>query len=109
AIANLVYSKRMGNNGATDGWFYRGRGLIQTTGLNNYRECGNALKIDLVKQPELLAQDEYAARSAAWFYTSRGCLRYPGDLTRVTQIINGGQNGIDDRKARYLLAKSILV
>lgn len=109
AIANIVYSKRLGNNRATDGWFYRGRGLIQTTGLNNYRECGNTLKIDLVKQPELLAQDEYAARSAAWFYTSRGCLRYPGDLTRVTQIINGGQNGIDDRKARYLLAKSILV
>ncbi|EMC8240334.1 glycoside hydrolase family 19 protein [Klebsiella pneumoniae] len=109
AIANLVYSKRMGNNGATDGWFYRGRGLIQITGLNNYRDCGNALKIDLVKQPELLAKDEYAARSAAWFYTSRGCLRYPGDLARVTQIINGGQNGIDDRRARFLKAKSVLV
>ncbi|EPO5569623.1 glycoside hydrolase family 19 protein [Klebsiella pneumoniae] len=109
AIANLVYSKRMGNNGPTDGWFYRGRGLIQTTGLNNYRDCGNALKIDLVKQPELLAKDEYAARSAAWFYTSRGCLRYPGDLTRVTQIINGGQNGIDDRRARFLKAKAVLV
>ena len=109
AIANLVYSKRMGNNGATDGWFYRGRGLIQITGLNNYRDCGNALKIDLVKQPELLAQDEYAARSAAWFYASRGCLRYPGDLARVTQIINGGQNGIDDRRARFLKAKAVLV
>ena len=108
AIANLVYSKRMGNNGPTDGWFYRGRGLIQTTGLNNYRDCGAALKVDLVKQPELLAQDEYAARSAAWYFVKYGCLKYTDDLMRVTQITNGGQNGIDDRRVRYLSAKKVL-
>lgn len=109
AIANLVYSKRMGNNGPGDGWNYRGRGLIQITGLNNYRDCGNGLKVDLVAQPELLAQDEYAARSAAWFFASKGCMKYPGDLVRVTQIINGGQNGIDDRRARYSAASKVLL
>lgn len=109
AIANLVYSKRMGNKGPTDGWFYRGRGLIQITGLNNYRDCGNGLKIELVSQPELLAQDEYAARSAAWFFATKGCMKYTGDMVRVTQIINGGLNGIDDRRARYAAAcKAIL-
>lgn len=108
AIANLVYSKRMGNNGPGDGYNFRGRGIIQITGLTNYRNCGNGLKVDLVSQPELLAQDEYAARSAAWFYVTNGCLKYTGDIARVTRIINGGSNGIDDRQARYLTAKKAL-
>ncbi|MEQ0004110.1 glycoside hydrolase family 19 protein [Klebsiella sp. GG_Kp164] len=109
AIANLAYNKRNGNKGPGDGWLYRGRSLIQITGLTNYRDCGTGLKVDLVVQPELLAQDEYAARSAAWFYATKGCLKYPGDLVRVTLIINGGQNGVDDRRARFLKAKSVLV
>ncbi|HAT3749144.1 TPA: glycoside hydrolase family 19 protein [Klebsiella oxytoca] len=109
AIANLVYSNRYGNKSAGDGWKYRGRGIIGITFLDNYMKCGNALKLDLVSTPDLLEKDINAARSAAWFYTSNGCLKYPGDLVRVTQIINGGQNGIDDRRARFLKAKSVLV
>ncbi len=109
AIANLVYSNRYGNKSAGDGWKYRGRGLKQITFLDNYLRCGTALRLDLVSNPELLEKDINAARSAAWFYTSSGCLKYPGDLIHVTQIINGGQNGIDDRRARFLKAKSVLV
>lgn len=109
AIANLVYNKRNGNKGPQDGWKYRGRGLIQVTGLENYRNCGAALKLDLVTTPELLAEDRHAARSAAWFYVTSGCMRYPGDVVRVTQIINGGQNGIDDRQKRYEVARRALV
>jgi putative chitinase len=109
AIANLAYNKRNGNKGPQDGWKYRGRGLIQITGLENYRKCGAALKLDLVTTPELLAEDRHAARSAAWFFATSGCMRYPGDVVRVTQIINGGQNGIDDRKKRYEVAQRALV
>ncbi|EDX0290688.1 hypothetical protein GS073_003387 [Salmonella enterica] len=57
---------------------------------------------------EVRAQDEYAARSAAWFFSSKGCMKYTGDLVRVTQIINGGQNGIDDRRTRYAAARKVL-
>lgn len=109
ALANLAYNKRNGNKGPHDGWKYRGRGLIQITGLDNYRRCGTALKLDLVTAPELLAEDQHAARSAAWFYATSGCLKYPGDVVRVTQIINGGQNGIDDRKKRYEVARRALL
>ncbi|EMB3200209.1 glycoside hydrolase family 19 protein [Salmonella enterica] len=109
AIANIVYAHRMGNIEENDGWNYRGRGLIQITGHDNYRDCGAGLGADLILSPQLMEQDEYAARSAAWFFASKGCLKRSGDIKAVTKIINGGTNGLDDRKARYEKAKSVLV
>ncbi|OKP30957.1 glycoside hydrolase family 19 protein [Serratia fonticola] len=108
AIANLVYSGRMGNKAAGDGWKYRGRGPMQITGLDNYRACSAVLKVDLVLVPELLEQDSYAMRSAGWFWSANKCGRYGADVEKVTKIINGGLNGIEDRTARYQRARKAL-
>lgn len=108
AIANLVYGGRLGNKGPGDGWKYRGRGLIQVTGLDNYRACSTGVKTDLLLVPALLEKDEYAMRSAGWFWQSRNCGRYAGDVERVTLLINGGKNGLADRQERFERARQAL-
>ncbi len=57
---------------------------------------------------EVRAQGVDMARNAAWFFASKGCMKYTGDIARVTLIINGGRNGIDDRRARYITASKVL-
>ena len=109
-IANIVYGGRMGNTAPGDGWKYRGRGLIQVTGKTNYAACGEALGVDLINQPELLERPQYAALSAAWFWSVNGLntLADAGDLKGVTRRINGGLNGQADRQALYDKALKVL-
>ena len=111
-IANVVYSGRMGN-GPTEsgeGWLYRGRGLKQLTGKDNHRACSAGLGVDLVANPDLLLEPVYAARSAAWFWSTNKCNAFAdaGDIEGLTKRINGGLIGIDDRKKRYASAMSSL-
>ncbi|THD46629.1 glycoside hydrolase family 19 protein [Enterobacteriaceae bacterium ML5] len=108
-IANKVYGNRLGNSSAGDGWRYRGRGLIQITGRENYEACGKSLKTDLGLAPQLLEQDVYAARSAGWFWQSKKCGAVADDIEAVTRLINGGLNGLDDRKERFEAAKEVLL
>lgn len=107
-IANRVYANRMGNGDekSGDGWRYRGRGLIQLTGKSNYINCGKALGKDLVTDPTYLETPEGAARSAGWYWSSRGLNRSAeaGDITTNTRLINGGLNGYDDRVKLYKAA-----
>lgn len=100
----------LGNMHPGDGKRYMGRGLIQITGRANYRACGAALGVDLEGQPELLQGDAVAARSAAWFWRSRNLngLADAGDFETLSRRINGGLNGIEDRKERWDRARRVL-
>lgn len=102
-IAERAYGGRMGNGaeGSGDGYRYRGRGIIQLTGRDNYQRAGDAIGLDFVAQPELLEQPDWAASSAGWFWATNGCgaLADAGDYLGVTKRINGGVNGYDDRQA----------
>lgn len=100
----------LGNTESGDGFKFRGRGLIQTTGRANYEKAGDALDLPLVDHPELLETPANAARSAAWFWQAHGLndLADVGDFRRITMRINGGFNGYDDRLALYEAAKGVV-
>lgn len=100
----------LGNTTPGDGFKYRGRGLIQVTGRANYAACGEALSVDLVNQPELLEQPQYACMSAAWFWATNGLntLADAGEFERITRRINGGLNGLAERQTFYAKALQVL-
>ena len=110
-IANRVYARKSLGNGdeaSGDGWKYRGRGLKQLTGKYNYEQCGRGLDIDIVNEPDLLLQPEYAALSAGWFWKSNDCNSFAdkSDFIGLTRRINGGLNGLKDREIYLARAKA---
>ena len=101
----------LGNNQPGDGYKFRGRGLIQLTGRDNYERAGKALGVELVSNPEQLGQSPLADRVAGWFWKSNNCNRFAdsGDFEGLTRRINGGLNGYPDRLARWDQARSVIV
>jgi putative chitinase len=102
--------KDLGNTEPGDGYKFKGRGLIQTTGRANYAATGKALGVYLLSDPTLLALPDLAARSAGWYWRAHGLneLADVGDFKRITLRINGGTNGMDDRLARFKVAQEVL-
>ncbi len=100
----------LGNTQPGDGRRYKGRGLMQITGRHNYRECGEALGVDLLADPQLLERADLAAQSAGWFWSSRNLnpLADAGDIEAITRKINGGLKRLAARKAYYERAKVVL-
>ena len=113
-IANRVYGNRMGNGdeASGEGWYFRGRGIIQITGKNNYTKCSQSLFESnvLVENPDLLLESEYAIHSACWFWSAARLneLADIGDMKTMTKRINGGFIGLEDRINHYNHAIEIL-
>jgi len=113
-IANRVYANRMGNGdeASGEGWYFRGRGIVQITGKNNYTKCSQSLFESnvLVENPDLLLESEYAIHSACWFWSAARLneLADIGDMKTMTKRINGGFIGLEDRINHYNHAIEIL-
>lgn len=103
------WRRDLGNVVAGDGVRYKGRGYIQITGRFNYRAISKALRIDFLGHPWRLSERRYAALSAAWWWESNGVNRVAdtGDFVAVTRRINGGTNGLADRRRYYARARRV--
>jgi len=111
-IANRAYADRMGNGPeeSGDGWKHRGRGAIQVTGKENYLAFAEAAGKSYEEVFDYLETREGAIESACWFW-STNVLNIFADrkwTETITRRINGGTNGLEDRKARYAAALKVL-
>ena len=106
--------KSLGNTQRGDGRRYKGRGLIQLCGRANYARYGKFNPAaDPVNHPERLATLPYSCDSAGWFWvhgTSPDLNRIADkdNVVLVTKLINGGQNGLNDRRRKLRGAKEAI-
>lgn len=114
-IANYVYMDefrkyKMGNVNEGDGWLFRGRGLKQLTGRENYTRFGSSIDITAEEAAEYVATPKGAIESACWYWNSRNLndIADTDDVVRMTKKINGGTIGLEDRQRRYKHAMQVL-
>jgi putative chitinase len=108
-LAKYDGRKDLGNTQPGDGARFRGRGVIQITGRANYTAMGKELGLDLLTHPELAEQADTAVRIACVFWAARklNALADKDDVLAITKRINGGTNGLADRKAALARAKKL--
>ena len=116
AIANIVYGGSfgvtdLGNTQPGDGWRFRGRGAKQTTGRANYARIKLLTGFDVIANPALLEDPDKGMRAACIFWTDKRCNVFADadDIDGLTRAINGGTNGIVERRAALVRAKAILL
>lgn len=105
--------KSLGNTQPGDGKKFKGRGLIQITGRSNYQQISDDWKEDFISNPSKLSEPEYAVKSACWWWANRKLNTIADTNTeesfkRITKIINGGYNGLQDRLNLWKSAKLVI-
>jgi putative chitinase len=108
ALANKVYGGRLGNTEPGAGWKYRGRGLLQCTGRDNYAAVGKTIGADLVGNPDLMTDPKYALLSAIAFWEKNIPDTALGNVQRETKLVNGGTVGLAERIALAEIVKDAL-
>ena len=105
----------LGNVHPGDGARFKGHGPIQITGRANHRACGQALGLDLEREPTLLTKPQYATASAVWFWRFGNGARIDlnlladrGWFKTITRVINGGLNGLSDRRLYWDRNRALL-
>jgi putative chitinase len=113
-IANYVYQdefrkSKMGNVNEGDGWLFRGRGLKQLTGRDNYTRFGKSVDMTAEEAAEYVATPKGAVESACWFWGANNLndIADTDDVVKMTKKINGGNIGLADRQARYKKAMEV--
>lgn len=111
AIADRVYANQNGNGdeASGDGWKFRGRSCIMTTGKENYIAVALALDLDLMARPELLEVPKNAADAAGLFWKANGIngAADRGDVLAVSKKVNGGRIGLAERIEYHNLAVQV--
>ena len=114
-IANRVYNDayrkyKMGNTQEGDGWRFRGRGLKQLTGRENYTRFGASVGMTAEEAAEYVATPAGAIESACWYWNSRNLneIADTDNVVAMTKKINGGTIGLEDRQKRYAHALKVL-
>jgi putative chitinase len=114
-IANYVYMDefrkyKMGNTKEGDGWKFRGRGLKQLTGRDNYTKFGASIDMSAEEAAEYVSTPEGAVESACWFWDTNNLndIADTDNVVKMTKRINGGRIGLEDRQERYINAMEVL-
>jgi len=108
-LGDKVYGGRMGNTDPGDGFKYRGRGFLQTTGRDAYRRFGGMIGVDLEADPDKVADPAVSLRctTAEWTGSKINVPADADDVKKVTLLVNGGVTGLAERKAWLSKAKGI--